>query len=319
MKILITGAAGFIGSHLAQHLLRSGHDVVALDCFTEYYCLDLKYRNKDDISRDGVKFFTADLASDDLTELLTDVEIIYHLAAQPGISSTTPFSAYLTNNFIATQKLIEAAEQSDSLKMFINISTSSVYGADATSPETVEPKPTSVYGVSKLAAEQLVLARSRDQNFPACSLRLFSVYGPRERPEKLYPKLIHSIMNDRPFTQYEGSENHYRSYTFITDAVQGLASVLDNLEQCKGQIINIGTDISISTKEGIRLIEEIIGKKAEIKKIPKRPGDQLKTQADISKAKRLLDYLPSVSARDGLEKEVKWYLQTIHNKIDLYG
>jgi nucleoside-diphosphate-sugar epimerase len=318
MKILVTGAAGFIGSHLSEHLIRLGHQVSALDNFTDYYCLELKYRNKQDICDKGVNFFTADLVRDDLTEVLEKVEVIYHLAAQPGISASTPFESYLTNNILATRRLLDAASQIKSLKMFINISTSSVYGANATSPETSEPRPTSIYGVTKLAAEQLVLALGRDQNFPACSLRLFSVYGPRERPEKLYPKLIHSIMNNLEFAQYEGSEQHYRSYTFIADAIQGLLSVLNNLQQCQGEIFNIGTDVSISTGDGIHLIEEIIGRKASIRKISKRPGDQLKTQTDITKARRLLNYNPSTGARQGLEKEVEWYMHTIHNKINLY-
>lgn len=321
-KYLITGAAGFIGSHLSERLVAEGHNVLGIDCLTDYYSRAQKMLNKNLLSDKGVEFLHLNLAEDDLSlafeGALKEVEVIYHLAAQPGISATTPFNAYLKNNIIGTHRLLDAAKKSTSLRGFVNISTSSVYGADASSDERAEPKPTSYYGVTKLAAEQLVLAAAREDNFPACSMRLFSVYGPRERPEKLYPRLIASILEDKAFPLYEGSEAHLRSYTYVGDIVDGLVSLLNKLDEIKGEIFNIGTDVAITTGEGIRIVEEIIGKKAKTEPKPKRHGDQLKTHANITKARRILGYNPTTTAREGLEKEVEWYKEHIFGKIDLW-
>jgi nucleoside-diphosphate-sugar epimerase len=202
--------------------------------------------------------------------------------------------------------------------MFINISTSSVYGFDATGDESTVPRPTSYYGVTKLAAEQLVLAYQRDRGLPACSIRLFSVYGPRERPEKLYPKLIGCILENRPFPLFEGSDQHVRSYTYVGDITDGLTSALGEIAACNGEVINLGTDVAITTAQGIRIVEDIIGKRARIELQPKRPGDQLRTQAHIEKARRLLHYDPSTKAKEGLAKEVEWYRKHIHGKVDLW-
>lgn len=317
-KCLVTGAAGFIGSHLAERLLMLGHQVVGIDCLTDYYTRAQKMLNMDQVSEKGAAMLPLDLAEDDLDAALDGVDVIYHAAAQPGISASTPFEAYLRNNMVATHRLLDAAKQSASLTGFINISTSSVYGADATSDEETEPKPTSYYGVTKLAAEQLVMAAAREEKFPACSMRLFSVYGPRERPEKLYPRLIGSILNDKSFPLYAGSEAHLRSYTYVGDIVDGLVSLLDKLDDIQGEIFNIGTDVAITTGEGIQIVEEIIGKKAKIDHKPKRPGDQLKTHANIDKARRVLGYDPGTTAQKGLEKEVEWYRDHIHGKIELW-
>ncbi|MBC7236561.1 MAG: NAD-dependent epimerase/dehydratase family protein [Chloroflexi bacterium] len=315
MRILITGAAGFIGSHLAERLLAKGHSVVGLDCLTDYYARALKELNVAAIRRAGADFLPLDLATDDLSDAVAGVDLLYHLAAQPGISATTPFETYLRNNIIATHRLLEALRRLPSFPPLINISTSSVYGADATGPETVEPRPTSNYGVTKLAAEQLVLAEHRDRGAPTCSLRLFSVYGPRERPEKLYPKLIGAILDDRPFTLYEGSEAHVRSYTYVSDIVDGLVAVLDHLDACWGEIFNIGTDQAITTGEAIALVEEIMGKRAIIDRRPPRPGDQQRTHACIDKARRLLGYNPTTTPREGLAREVAWYRDEIWGRI----
>ena len=318
MNILVTGAAGFIGSHLAERLAALGHDVRGIDCLTDYYTKELKALNVNQIEEVGVTFLPLDLAKDDLFSAVKDVETVYHLAAQPGISATTPFDAYLRNNIIATFRLVEAVRQSSTLRGFINASTSSVYGADATGDEATEPKPTSYYGVTKLAAEQLVLSFARDQGFPACSMRLFSVYGPRERPEKLYPQLIGCILEDREFPLHEGSEHHLRSYTYVGDIIDGLVAALHNFDKCVGEVFNIGTDAAITTAEGMRIVEEIIGKPAKIAMKPRRPGDQLRTHANIKKAREMLGYNPTTTPREGLGKEVEWYKQHILGKINLW-
>ena len=316
MNILVTGTAGFIGSHLAERLVDMGHDVRGLDCFTDYYARPLKELNAQQVADKGVEILPLDLAEDDLGDAVDSIEFIYHVAAQPGISATTPFETYVRNNLTATYRLAQAVKESTTLRAFINISTSSVYGADATGPETTVCRPTSYYGVTKLAAEQLVLAYARDQGFPACSLRLFSVYGPRERPEKLYPKLIRAILEGREFPLYEGSEHHLRSYTYVGDIIDGFVAVLENWDKCIGEILNIGTDVAVTTGEGIRTVEDIIGQPAKLAIKPKRPGDQLRTQANIDKARKLLGYAPTTTVRDGLERVVEWYTYHIHGKID---
>ncbi|MDY6874714.1 MAG: NAD-dependent epimerase/dehydratase family protein [Chloroflexota bacterium] len=316
MNILITGAAGFIGSHLAERLVNLGHSVRGLDCFTDYYARALKELNASQIKNKGVVLLPLDLAEDDLSLAVRDIEFVYHVAAQPGISATTTFETYVRNNITATYRLLEAVRLSPSFQGFINISTSSIYGADASGDETTEPKPTSYYGVTKLAAEQLVLAYTREQGLPACSLRLFSVYGPRERPEKLYSKLIRCILEDREFPLCEGSEHHLRSYTYVGDAIDGMVAALANFDRCIGEIFNIGTDVTLTTEEGKRTVEEIIGKPARITRVPRRAGDQLKTHANIEKARRLLGYNPTTTLEEGLEKTVEWYKQHILGKID---
>jgi nucleoside-diphosphate-sugar epimerase len=311
MKILVTGAAGFIGSHLVERLAAQGHSVRGLDCLTDYYARSLKDLNVQAITRAGASFLPLDLASDGLSEAVDGVDVVFHSAAQPGLSAACSFETYARNNITATYRLLEAASQAPSLRGFVNISTSSVYGAYATGDETTEPRPTSYYGVTKLAAEQLALSYQRTRGLPACSLRLFSVYGPRERPEKLYSKLIQAMFEDREFPLYEGSEHHLRSYTYVGDIIDGFVAVLDNLECCTGEILNIGTDRTITTGEGIAIVEEIMGKPARIVQVPKREGDQLRTEANIDKARALLDYDPATRPREGLAAQVAWYRDVV--------
>ncbi len=315
MRALVTGAAGFIGSHLAQRLAALGHSVTGVDAFTDYYPRALKDLNARDVRASGVGLVERDLASDALDDLLDGVEILFHLAAQPGICAHTSFETYLRNNVIATHRLAEAAADRGEVRLFANVATSSIYGAHATDPEDAAPKPTSYYGVTKLAAEQLVLALCREGRLPACSLRLFSVYGERERPEKLYPRLIYSILADEPFPLYEGSERHSRSFTYVADAIDGLTAVLDHEDACMGEVFNIGTEEERTTAEGIALVEEILGRKARIARRPRRSGDQVRTCANIDKARRVLGYAPHRSAQEGLAAEVAWMRERVFGRV----
>lgn len=315
MKILITGVAGAIGSHVAEHFAKLGHNVIGIDALTPYYDKRIKEINLADIAKSGVGVHVADLATDDLVPFLERVDVVFHFAAQPGILSTTDFEDYVRNNIVATHRLLEASKINVALKGFIHISTSSVYGSVAYGNETVEVKPTSIYGVTKLAAEQLALSYYREFGFPVTVLRLFSVYGPRERPEKLYHKLIRSILEERDFNIYEGSEQHVRSYSNIKDIVDACDLVLKNLDKTVGEIFNIGTDQTVTTGEGIKTIERLMGKSARLVVVPRRQGDQKETGANIEKARRVLGYNPKVSIEEGLSEEIAWYKEKIHGKL----
>ena len=308
MKILVTGAVGFIGSHTAERLHSLGHEVIGVDNFSDYYSLALKNLNAKALTSKGISIIKQDLREDNLSAVLpTDVDYIFHFAAQPGISSKSTFEDYFTNNIIATKHLIDYALKCNNLKLFVNIGTSSIYGLEATFPESIAPKPASHYGVTKLAAEQLVLQKSREEKFKSCSLRLYSVIGPRERPEKMYTKLIDLGLKDEAFPLFEGSDTHLRSFTYVGDIVDGVVSVIGNEAKVDGEIINLGTEVEHTTQEGIEAVEQVLGKKIKINVIAKRAGDQLRTKANIDKARKLLNYNPQTTLLDAVKYQVAWF------------
>jgi UDP-glucuronate 4-epimerase len=308
MKILITGAAGYIGSHVAERLHSLGHEVVGLDNFSDYYAVALKEMNASVLKMKGIKIEKIDLRfSEQFNSLETDFDYIFHFAAQPGISATSSFEDYLGNNVISTKNLLDFALKNQNLKLFVNIATSSIYGIHATFDETVAPTPASYYGVTKLAAEQLILASSRAGKIKACSLRLYSVYGPRERPEKLYTKLIANAFHNISFPLFKGSEKHLRSFTYVQDIVDGIVSVIGKEDSVNNEIINLGTEVENTTQQGIDIVEQILNKKIAIDVVDARAGDQMRTKAVIDKARKLLDYNPKTTLKDGLEEQVKWY------------
>lgn len=308
MKILVTGAAGFIGSHTCERLKSLGHDVIGLDNFNDYYSLELKHLNEKALNAIGVTIIKGDLRDNAFAELLpNDINYIFHFAAQPGISASSTFEDYFTNNIIATKNLIDYALTLSSLKLMVNIGTSSIYGLEATFPESIAPQPASHYGVTKLAAEQLVLQKSRETLFQSCSLRLYSVIGPRERPEKMYTKLIACAFNNTAFPLYEGSASHLRSFTYVGDIVDGIVSVINNEAKVNGEIINLGTEVEHTTQDGIDAVEQVIGKSITIDHVSARAGDQLRTKANIDKARKLLDYNPQTTLLEGVKAQVEWY------------
>lgn len=308
MKVLVTGAAGFIGSHAAERLKHLGHEVIGLDNFSPYYNVALKELNEKALKAKGVDVVNADLRETTFNNILpSDIEYIYHFAAQPGISTSSSFEDYFSNNIIATKNLIDFALQLKDLKLFVNIGTSSIYGLEATFPENVAPKPASHYGVTKLAAEQLVLQKSREKLMKACSLRLYSVFGPRERPEKMYTKLIACGFNNDAFPLYEGSNKHLRSFTYIDDIIDGIISVLGKETILNGEVINLGTEVEHTTQEGIEAVQKVMGMNIEMNLVSARAGDQWRTKANIDKAKKLLNYNPQTTLIEGVEKQVAWY------------
>ncbi|WP_028282803.1 NAD-dependent epimerase/dehydratase family protein [Olleya marilimosa] len=308
MKILVTGAVGFIGSHTCERLHDLGHEVIGLDNFNNYYSLALKTLNEKALLQKGVTVITTDLRNQDLAEVLPkDINYIFHFAAQPGISASSTFEDYFTNNIIATKNLTDYALHCPNLELFVNIGTSSIYGLEATFPETEVPKPASYYGVTKLTAEQLVLQKSREQLFKSCSLRLYSVIGPRERPEKMYTKLIACAFNGDAFPLYQGSATHLRSFTYVGDIVDGIVSVIGKEAKLDGEIINLGTEVEHTTQDGIEAVEQVIGQSIKIDHVKARVGDQLRTKANIDKARKLLNYNPQTTLLEGVKAQVEWY------------
>jgi UDP-glucuronate 4-epimerase len=308
MKILVTGAVGFIGSHTCERLHDLGHEVIGLDNFNNYYSLALKTLNEKALLQKGITVITTDLRNQDLAEVLPkDINYIFHFAAQPGISASSTFEDYFTNNIIATKNLTDYALLCPNLELFVNIGTSSIYGLEATFPETEVPKPASYYGVTKLTAEQLVLQKSREQLFKSCSLRLYSVIGPRERPEKMYTKLIACAFNGDAFPLYQGSATHLRSFTYVGDIVDGIVSVIGKEAKLDGEIINLGTEVEHTTQDGIEAVEQVIGQSIKIDHVKARVGDQLRTKANIDKARKLLNYNPQTTLLEGVKAQVEWY------------
>lgn len=311
MNILITGIAGFIGSHLAERLLQDGHQVRGIDRFSNYYSVKLKQANAQVLREKGATIFEKDLTVDNLEEIFEGTDVVCHLAAQPGISKLVSFQEYIMHTIIATERVVEASQKAG-VKFIVNISTSSVYGAQAIGDESSEPMPVSYYGVTKLAAEQLVLSRIRKNQINGCSLRPFSVIGERERPEKLIPQVILNLLADKPFEFYEGSNEHVRSFTYVGDIVQGSVAVLSHLESCNGQIINLGNEKTHTTEDVIAILEKLLDKKISPTIKPSREGDQKETRAEIGKARKLLSFNPATSLEEALKREVAWFKDNYH-------
>jgi UDP-glucuronate 4-epimerase len=315
VKILVTGAAGFIGSHLAERLRTLGHDVVGIDCLTDFYPAFLKENNLKALT--GIPVHRVDLAYSDISRLIHTIDVIFHCAAQPSISPHIPITEYWKDNLLATHNVVAYARRLARLKGFIYISSSSVYGAYAAGPETTEARPVSLYGITKLASEQLVLAETRKNGFPGCAVRLFSVYGPRERPDKLYFQLIRCAIESKPINLFHSSLTHERSYTYIDDAIHGLLLILGNIGRSVGEIFNIGSDRAVSTAEGIRTIEVLTGCDIVKNDVPDRAGDQVRTRAHIDKARSVLGFEPSVDLYSGLEKQVAWFRKDVMPVVHL--
>ena len=304
MRILVTGVAGFVGSHLAEQLLADGHDVVGLDSFTDYYPRSTKERNLVGLHQaDGFQFHELDLRFDSLAPALEGVEVVINQAAMAGLMrSWTDFESYASCNLLGLQRLIEAA-RSANVRRFVQISTSSVYGADAVGDEEVPTRPVSPYGVTKLAAEKLLLAHVAVHGLPATILRYFSIYGPRQRPDMAYNIFIEAMMDGRPIVVF-GDGLQSRSNTFVSDAVAATISAIDRAEV--GGIYNIGGGQEIVLNEAIRLIADELGVEPQIRHEAARPGDQRRTAADISRAREVLGYRPNVTPGEGLPAQVRW-------------
>jgi UDP-glucuronate 4-epimerase len=295
MRYLVTGAAGFIGSHLAEALREGGHDVVGLDCFTDYYDVELKEENAR-----GLDLRRLDLARDPIA--LHGFDGVFHLAGQPGVRSFGDvFETYLDRNVLASQRLFEAAA-SDNVRV-VFASSSSVYGDAEAYPtaETVTPRPVSPYGITKLTCEHLARAIARSFDLDVVVARYFNAYGPRQRPDMAFTRIAMCLAEGRPFDLF-GDGHQSRSFTYVGDVVRGTIAAM---ERGSGTY-NVGGGEEATMLETIAILEELAGRELEIRSHPAVPGDQRRTKADTSLIRSELGWEPTTTLRDGLAAQWAW-------------
>jgi len=313
-KALVTGVAGFIGSSLAERLLADGWQVTGVDSFSDYYARSVKERNLVALqSYPRFAFVEADLAtagSADLASLVAGADSVFHLAGQAGVRASwgTSFELYVHDNVLATQRLLEAVKGSG-LHRFVYASSSSIYGDVETLPirEDTLPQPVSPYGVTKLAAEHLCHLYLANCGVPAVSLRYFTVYGPRQRPDMAFHKFIRAMLRDEPFPLFGGGEQT-RDFTFVGDVVEATVRAA---EAPPGGVFNMSGGSRLTVRQAIATVEELIGRPARLDRQGWQAGDVHHTWADASAARRVLGFVPKVALRDGLAAEVAWLRESV--------
>jgi len=312
-RCVVTGAAGFIGSHLSEALLAAGHEVLGIDCFTDYYDRDIKEANLADLlGQPAFRLAEEDLRKADLGPLLRDVDAVFHLAAMGGLlRSWTWFRDYQDCNILATQRLLDAV-LAEGVPHLVHVSTSSVYGRDSSGDEHQEPAPISPYGVTKLAAEHLVRAYAANFDVSATVLRYFSIFGPRQRPDMGYHIFIDRILKGETIT-IAGDGRQTRGNTYVADCVAATLAAFDRgpVPEVVGETFNIGGGEVISALDALSLIERITGREARIVHGPARPGEQQQALADTRKARRVLGWRPTVGIEAGLRAQVAWQMQRL--------
>ncbi len=311
MKALITGVAGFIGSHLAERLLGEGAQVDGIDCFTDYYARDLKEANLAPLRKQpGFRFVESTIQDAPLAELLAGTTHVFHLAAQAGVRKSwgRDFQVYTVNNIEATQVLLEACTGAQ-LERLVYASSSSVYGDNASIPmrETMHLQPVSPYGVTKLAAELLCYLYHANHGVPAVSLRYFTVYGPRQRPDMAFNRFLRAVLAGRPISVY-GDGEQTRDFTFVADAVA--ATVAAGVRGVPGHVYDIGGGSRISVNGVLELVGRITGRPVTVAREASQKGDMRDTYADTSLAHAELGFAPAVPLERGLEAEYRWLLET---------
>ena len=306
---IVTGAAGFIGSHLVEALLNQGKHVIGIDQFNDYYDPALKRKNVSHFeNHPAFKLIEGDIQFLDWIALLVDVEVVYHQAAQAGVRASwgKGFRSYTERNISATQVLLEAAKEAKQLKRLVFASTSSVYGDAETLPtdESICPQPVSPYGITKLAAERLCWLYYKNFGVPVTALRYFTVYGPRQRPDMAFHKFFKSVLLEQAIPIY-GDGQQTRDFTFISDAIAANLAAA-TVPEAVGEVFNIGGGSRVVLAEVIDTMEKVVGRPISRKHIETAMGDARHTAADVSKAQRILGYQPQVSLVDGLTQEWLW-------------
>lgn len=310
MKVFVTGCAGFIGSNLTEKLLDDGYEVIGIDNYTDYYSKELKLSNiSNSLKNDDFTLIEKDINT---LQEFPDVDYVFHLSGQPGVRKSwgKTFQIYVENNIDATQRLLEFYKDSK-IKKLVYSSSSSVYGdVELPMSENTVLKPISPYGVTKLAAEHLCYLYFKNFDIPTISLRYFTVYGPRQRPDMAINRFITAVDEGKEITLY-GDGEQTRDFTYVMDVVNAnLISANSNIE---GEVFNIGGGSNISINNLISEIETIMGKKAKIKYYPTQKGDVKDTLSDKRKANEILGWESKVNIQKGLSNYIDWYLNTYKN------
>ncbi len=317
MKVLVTGAAGFIGSWIAEALIAEGHQVLGLDCFVDFYPREYKESNLRALNDSpSFRFVEADLARVDparVREWLTEYPYVSHQAAQAGVRSSwgQEFEGYIHHNILGTQRLLEAAKEVP-VKRFVYASSSSVYGNAGVFPlrEDGPALPVSPYGVTKLAAEHLVRLYYLNYGVPTVSLRYFTVYGPRQRPDMAFHRLARCLALGEPFILY-GDGSQSRSFTFVSDVVRANLTALfegtgDQPPPFLGEPVNIGGGSRAQMNEVLKLAERLSGQTVRVERSGVQKGDVDRTEADLTRARQWLGYEPCIGLEEGLRAEINW-------------
>jgi nucleoside-diphosphate-sugar epimerase len=295
MRYVVTGAAGFIGSHLAHALVARGHDVLGIDCLTDYYDPAIKEENAA-----GLDLARLDLARDELD--LAGYDGVFHLAGQPGVRSFGDvFELYLTRNVLASQRLFEAAAR-DGVRVVFT-SSSSVYGSAETYPtsEETQPQPISPYGITKLAGEQLARATSVSFGLDVVVLRYFNAYGPRQRPDMAFTRVAFALAEGRPFDLF-GDGGQSRSFTYVDDVVEATIRAMD----AGSGTYNVGGGAEVTLRDAIGTFERLAGRTLDVREHPAVPGDQRRTMADTRRIRAALDWEATTALDDGLRAQWDW-------------
>lgn len=310
-KVVVTGAAGFIGSHLCERLLADGHEVVGIDSFSDFYERERKHRNlQGAAAHKGFTLEEIDIADGDVRNVLRGAALVFHLAGQPGVRPSwgQHFDRYVHDNILATQKLLEALRDIQ-LERFVFASSSSVYGSAERFPtkESALPRPISPYGMTKLAAEHLAFVYMRNFGLPVTSLRYFTVYGPRQRPDMAFDRFMAALAGDCDI-EILGDGEQTRDFTFISDAVE--ATVKATSADVVGHVLNLGGGSRVTVNRVIDTLEDITGIKARRTYLPAAPGDPRHEGASINQARERLSWEPRVSLREGLTRQWAWLQET---------
>ena len=312
MKALVTGAAGFIGSHLSERLLERGHSVIGLDSFTDYYPREIKETNLSSLrTRSNFEFLETSIEDAPLKDVINNVTHVFHLAAQAGVRKSwgRDFSTYTTLNVNATQRLLESCINSD-VERFVYASSSSIYGDGAPIPtrEDERPRPLSPYGVTKLAAEHLCMLYHANYGLPTVAIRYFTVYGQRQRPDMAFNRFLRALILGQPICLY-GQGDQTRDFTFVEDAVA--STMMAGTNGHPGTAYNIGGGSRVSINEVLDLMQRITGRTADIQRHDTQKGDVKDTHADTTLARTHLGFSPRVQLEDGILAEYQWLLSTL--------
>lgn len=312
LRALVTGAAGFIGSTLVDALLARGDEVIGIDSLTDYYDSRLKRANLANVATEGFTFIEADLNHFDLGTTLRDVNVVFHQAGQPGVRKSwgRDFEGYTAQNVLATQTLLEWVKKSETVEKVVYASSSSVYGTAESFPtrETDLPRPLSPYGVTKLAAEHLMSLYAENFGIATTSLRYFTVYGPRQRPDMAFTRFLRSALTGEQITLF-GDGEQIRDFTFVDDIVAANLAAVDRAV-VPGSVFNISGGSSVSVNEVLDLVERIAAARLDIHRLPRSSGDVRRTGGDTSAAEAALGWTASTSLEVGLSRQLDWLRST---------